>query len=1145
MNYTIAGGGLTVWFLLNLILKYVLHVPASQMMWIRLLLGMVIGVITGLVLYLRKKKRLKFGKLLPGDAANDIETMVRESEGKMAASKLGPDAKFRSLPVVFIAGPASSMKTTSVVQSGLQPELLGGQVYQDGVIAPTALANFWYAQDAIFVEVGDKLMADSAMWSTLLKEMQPGKLRSALSRGQLAPRAVVVCQECESFLKPGAVDAATASAKSIRSKLSELSATVGINVPVYVLFTKLDRVAFFSEYVKTLDNQEAKQILGVTLPIWERRAGVYGELESEVLSQSFIHLVNSLCGKRPEFLGREPDAAALPAVYEFPREFRKLRSPLVQFLLELCRPSQLETGPFLRGYYFTGVRPVVIQEELAAQAASPAGGRSEALDPGATRMFRAGESMQPAAAAAPVSRIITKKVPQWCFLPRFYGDVVLSDRTALGASAPSVKANLLRRILLSSAAALLLIFAGLALLSYSQNKKLVDDVRTAASSVAADKSAGELASLDSLTKLDDLRAQLQQLSTYDSDGPPATMRLGLYAGDSLLPDVRRLYFQRFNTLLLHGTQQNLLKTMRSWPPSPTPSDNYGDAYNTLKGYLVTTSNHEKSTLEFLPPLLLERWAAGQSPDNARLKLARRQFDFYAAELKEENPYSSATDAPTVERARKYLAQFGGAPRIYQAMLSDANAANKPVNFNQKFPGSAQVLVNSHDVSGAFTKGGYAFMQKAIKNPEKYVSGEQWVLGSQTSSGFDMTKLADDVRALYYADFINQWRDYLKRSVVVRYTSLGDAATKLAATSGPQSPLMELFALATQNTAVDAAPVLKAFKPLHTLMPPANVDGPFSSNYMNSLLTLQSAVEGAAKMPPEQSEAAAAQVSTAATAARLAARQTALTLGLDPDAHIEGTIQKLLEDPITDAEAIAPSGPSPIPLNTGGAGLCSQVRSLLSKYPFDPSAKPRATLDDVNGIFQPEKGALWAFYDAKLKKMLPKNGSAYQPDPAAKPTLTSHFVAFFNNAARFSNALYNNGASKDPKLSFSLKPAFSSEVQNVSLTINGQAATFHSNGAAQQFSWPGSGGVRLTVKNGSDFIYPSYDGLWAIFEFFGDADKPIPSPEWMLKSGLHGKLVTNDANQPIVVHFDLDMLGNPPVFQKDYFRSLACVAEVAK
>jgi type VI secretion system protein ImpL len=43
----------------------------------------------------------------------------------------------------------------------------------------------------------------------------------------------------------------------------------------------------------------------------------------------------------------------------------------VQFLVDLCQHSQLTLGPFLRGFYFTGVRPIVINEVAPVAAAPP------------------------------------------------------------------------------------------------------------------------------------------------------------------------------------------------------------------------------------------------------------------------------------------------------------------------------------------------------------------------------------------------------------------------------------------------------------------------------------------------------------------------------------------------------------------------------------------------------------------------------------------------------------------------------------------------------------------------------------------------------------------------------------------------------
>ncbi|MDQ6663196.1 MAG: hypothetical protein M3Z23_02250 [Acidobacteriota bacterium] len=1159
MIYPLTAGALLSWLVLAWLTGTWLGLKSPDIWILRAVLAL-IGISAAIVvLWFRiwsraKEKEEGSAAEAPAPEADELALLLRDAENKLASSRLGSDARFRSLPVFFVIGPEGSTKTTAVLQSGLEPELLAGQVYRDSVVIPTGLANVWFAKQAVFVEVGSKVQADSNMWARLIRRMQPGKMRSVMSKGQAAPRAAIVCCECENLLKPGATEAAAETARQLRVRLTDIATILGINLPVYVLFTKLDRLAFFLEYVRNFDNKEAAQVLGVTLPFLDKTGEVYAEKQSTRLSGAFHELVYSLSEKRPEFLARESDANARAGVYEFPREFRKLRGPLVQFLVELCRPSRLTTGPFLRGFYFSGVRPVVIQEELAAEARgfSSSGRAEEVHDPDATSMFRYGPAAPLArAAAAPATRMASRKIPQWVFLNHLFGDVLLQDRAALGASGASVKTNLLRRAVLG-AAALLCLFAGIGFLtSFLRNRSLVAQVRGAANDIAADPSSPALVSglptRDSLTRLETLRQSLARLGIYEREGPPLSMRWGLYTGSKLLPDTRRIYFDRFKQLLFGGTQQSLLAALNSLPRSPGPKADYGYTYNTLKAYLETTSHPDKATLDFLPPLLQDRWLAGRAIDPERLKLARKQFDFYTSELRIKNPYSSENDARAVESARKYLAQFAGPDRVYQVMLTEANKSIAPVMFNRLFKDSAEVVTNTREMAGAYTKPGFVFMQAAMKNPGKYVNGELWVLGDQAAAAIDSSKLEQDLRGRFYNDYIRQWRDYLKKSAIVKYANLADAAKKLTATSSPQSPLLALFWLASQNTAVDAPEIEKAFKPLHALMPPASVDqylGPSNSDYMKALASLQIAVEQASALPPEQNETAAAQTKTSANAAKLAARQTALTFGLDSDAHIEATIAKLMEDAITYAEAAAPQGPDPGPLNAAGAGLCAQFRKLA--YPFNARSTNRAKIEDVNAIFRPGQGALWAFYEQNLKKLLPKNGDSYAPVAGGKPALNKDFVNFFNKAAAFSNALYQNGASQEPKLTFALKPAFGGDITSVTLTLDGQTVNFQPDTPAAKFNWPGTD-VRMVAKSKIVDSFPwTYTGLWAVFEYFQDADKPAPSPEWWEKQGAPARPVYSSIpNQPLGVHFDLDMMGAPPVFQKGYFRDMSCVSEVAK
>src|SRR5262249_34180815 len=147
--------------------------------------------------------------------------------------------------------------------------------------------------------------------------------------------------------------------------------------------------------------------------------------------------------------------------------------------------------------------------------------------------------------------------------------------------------------------------------------------------------------------------------------------------------------------------------------------------------------------------------------------------------------------------------------------------------------------------------------------------------------------------------------------------------------------------------------------------------------------------------------------------------------------------------------------------------------------------------DVNAIFKPGEGDLWKFYDQKLRRLLTKQDSNYVAAGSGSPSLQPEFVAFFNQMAAFSNALY--AGTTDPHFTYSLRPVQSEGIERVTLTIDGQSIT-HSgvNGAASQFTWPGMPpGVRATVKLGQQdarSIPKGSEGLWGVFRFFAQFQK---------------------------------------------------------
>jgi type VI secretion system protein ImpL len=1141
--YLVTGIILLVYLVLVWFVGTWLHLLGTSLWFLRGALAVLGLIAAGVFLWFHhKSKKDSEGGADAQAETGDIDTIVHTAIRRLKASTLGRGASLGNLPLVFLLGDSGSTKTTTIIHSALDPELLAGQVYQDNQILPTQAANIWYTRQAIFVDPAGSLMAQPARWKKLLRLLQPGSFASVFGKGQQAPRAAIVYYDSENFVKPGASEAGLSAARKLAVRLQEISQVLGISFPVYVLFTRVDRITFFPEFVRGLSKEEASEVLGATLPVRSLSTGVYADEESRRLTKAFDELSYALAERRIDLLVREHEAEKLPRIYEFPRELRKLRTLLVQFLVELARPSQLSVNPFLRGFYFCGVRPVIVEDVV--EAAAPEVQAPEApMDAGATHIFSAGGGRSAPAPMQPRSAG-SRKVPQWSFLTQLFNDIIVKDRVALAASGFSSRVNLLRRALLAVVALVSLVCMAGFIVSFLGNHALENDVRVATADLRTVHATHE-PSLTDLQKLDHLRQDLTTLATYRKDGPPYSLRWGLYSGDEIYPEARKVYFERFRQLLFTDTQAKLLSDLRALPDKPGPNDAYETAYNELKAYLITTSNNDKSTKDFLSPVLMSEWQSGKQIDTDRALLANQQFDFYSTELALANPFSSNNDTLAIARARTYLSQFAGIERFYLPLLSKAAEKNPDVSFSEQFRDAASVVVSPHKVRGAFTRGGFQFMQQAMQNPSLYMAGEEWVLGKATASELDPATLQQKMRERYYQDFTNEWRTVLQTSAVVHYTDFSDAGHKLEILTGPTSPLLELFWFISHNTDVGVPDISEPFLPVQALEPPGPPDKlpdqyilPSNKEYIVALGKLQSDIAPLVGNPSDP--ALANQALTSAGAAKVSVTQVMGTR-VDQKFHNESLVRTLLQEPITNIEDLLGRAPKDA-LNGAGKDFCGKLAQITSKYPFNPSASEEVTVDQLNGILAPSTGALWTFYNAKLAQLITKDGARYTANPAASVKVSPAFVDFFNRIAGLSDALYP-AASPTPHFTYALTP-LPSNVEGLILRIG--TDTLSGTGQQKTFTWTGAPvDVEVTTK-GHDTMNSYPAGVWSIFRFVADAHSQGTGStinlEWIMQSNGHPIMLPN--NKPKSYDYQLQVSGLNP-FRAGELTGLRCVSQVAK
>jgi type VI secretion system protein ImpL len=1128
--WIVGAATLLPFLLLSIYLPPLLNLT-GPIVWIARTLLLVLGVVAGLIVFLYLRAR---AKALPEPVKQDdeIDSAIVQARTRLAAAKSG--AKLGKVPIVLFVGPTASTKTTVVTRSGLDPELLAGEVTRGENVLPTRAVNVWYAEDAVLLEAGGKLLTDAPRWGRLLRHLQPSRLATLLPGGKQAPRAAVVCIGCDELLKPSAGESVPALAQTIRARLIEVAGQLGIRLPVYVLFTKADRLPYFGDYVRNWTQEETSDLLGATLPLASRaEPGSYAERAAGRVGGAFETLFRSLAGRRLDVLPRETGEEVRGGAYEFPREFRKVVPLATQFLIDLCRPSQLGVSPFLRGFYFTGVRPIVLDEGVVAPSVPAPVQRGTPVD--ATSVFdaRALVAQQHAHAQSRGGR----RVPEWAFLRRLLGGIILRDAVARAVTAGGTRVNLLRRLAVGTVAAGLAFLCIAFFVSWRANDNLIDRTLVAADSVSSvDLSGAGVPTIDDLGRLDSLRAQLALLRRWDTAGAPLSHRWGLYAGDDVLDTLRALYFDRFERMLWSGTRGKLVASLQALPERPNEASEYGATYNALKAYLITTDHPHESRVDFLAPELMRHWRYGRDIDEEPAAIAERQFAFFAAELPFGNPYGHTQQATLVADSRRFLRAFGDSLQLYQALIAEASDSAPSVRFE-----GAGVVTDPVIVPGAFTDSGWVFVQDRLNNVDQLFDRESWVLGEATVPAGDRARIARSLRQRYVTEYIGQWQQYLAEARIANFAGTQDAANKLNTLSSGQSPLLRLFNLAARHTAVDTTDVRQAFQPVHAVMPPDTRDPLIveaNQQYMGGLLALQTNIGQVASAPAADRGGAIANANSTAGQIKNQVGQMAQGFSSGGAAQpVASAVTRLLLAPVTNAEGLLGGIPA-AQLNAGGGAFCDAFAPVLRKYPFNPraDAQSQAAIDEVDGLFKPGASLLSAFYEEQLSGLLARRGDTYVPTIGAALRATPAFTTFFNRATRISDALYTP-TGEGPYISFTLAPQTSAEVTEVQVEMAGVVHTWtRTVSGVRPFAWQAepNGTARIVANlNGPIVTVAQGAGPWAVFQVFHQADN------WQQLGTGRYRVRWRIPNSTATLSADLSFDEGIPIFDPSYFAGITC------
>lgn len=249
-------------------------------------------------------------------------------------------AALSELPWYLVIGLPSSGKTSLLANSGLNANVVGGNVMsaQSG----TQTCDWYFSPEAVMIDTAGRYITDDQAaeeFSDFLKLLRRQR-RQAINGLVMVvslPELLGMSPEERSSLASQLLDRAT----RYRKALSNLP-------PVYLFFSKADLLPGFEETFNGLNTEERQQPWGMTFSVDDiRQVGI-----RHVFPEKFMQLMEGLQG-HVQRRAQEVGQAAENAMLRFPDYMAELRNVLSDFLAPFDATSTQDSVPTIRGVYFT------------------------------------------------------------------------------------------------------------------------------------------------------------------------------------------------------------------------------------------------------------------------------------------------------------------------------------------------------------------------------------------------------------------------------------------------------------------------------------------------------------------------------------------------------------------------------------------------------------------------------------------------------------------------------------------------------------------------------------------------------------------------------------------------------------------------
>ncbi|MEM9583089.1 MAG: type VI secretion system membrane subunit TssM [Pseudomonadota bacterium] len=1015
----------------------------------------------------------------------ELKGKLKEALTALRKSKFGRKSLYE-LPWYVMIGPPGAGKTTAIVNSGLQfplSDTLGKAAV--GGVGGTRNCDWWFTNNAVLIDTAgryttqDSMEAeDNAGWLGFLNLLKKHRKRQPINGAIVAISLSDLSLQDEETQK--------SHAAAIRRRLHELREKLGVNFPVYVLFTKSDLIAGFAEFHDNLGKDEREQVWGFTLPLPKKTKAELSPIAA--FDDEFGQLLAQLNAQSLEKMQQETDHQRRSLISSFPSQVASVRATARGFLEEVFQDNRFEKRHLLRGVYFTS----------GTQEGTPI----DRLMMGMARTFGIGR--QAIGSGQGTGRSF--------FLTRLFEGVIFPE-----AGLVSADDKVERRYKWSKRAAIAAALiagvgiSGLWVRSYLGNTELleqaagsVEQYRTASTQIPG--SPIQDSDLPSVVPALNILRDMPVNPTVSDEGPDRSLTYGLYQGKVLGNQSAQAYRASLNEHFLPRLLLRLEDQMQANMNNPD------FLYESLKIYLMLGQQGPMNTDLVKEWMSLDWSVAYQGPGREQL---RSDLTGHLAALLSNQMDEIALNGPLVDQIQGLLSEMPLAQRVYNGIINSPRAKELQSWRLTDIGGPAisRVIVRSSGkalndgVEGIFTYDGFntVFLDEALGVATR-IQRESWVLGPRGESEQSETALAAmsrDVLDLYYNDYISRYDQILGDIDIIPMESLSHAVEVTNVLSGPTSPLVNILKAISQETkltedrqAVNAEGLAQGAAEIGQL----ELQSSLSSRSQLFLNALSSGIGGANTGPPPKAPGAyveerfdwlhtlVAEVDGQPSQLDdLMGRLTEVYQELNklnfsgPTANVGetsaiGRFQEMaqrMQGPIPRWSTQITSGSSGITADGTRASINalwqSQVlpfctQALDNRYPFDRGSKADVAMQDFARLFSPG-GLIDGFFNDNLRDYVDTRARPWawkrvnDTDLGISPAVLQQL----QYAAEIRDAFFSGGA--DPSVKFQITPeALDPKAQKVTLTVDGQDVVFQHSGAPlpTAITWPGAVGAARVV-----------------------------------------------------------------------------------